>query len=283
LCLAPPTKENWKRHDIFKTHCSINGKKCNVIIDSGSWENIVSEEAVRKLNLSTTAHPHPYKLGWVNKGSEIMVNQRCVVDFAIGPNYSTSVRADVVPMDASHLILGRPWQYDNHAVYDGRKHLYSVQMGEKKIHLLPLSKEFTGPQRTVICVQSEEFESELEEEGMCLIVASINFTENESRPPPGLVEPVLSAYADVLGEPPSELPPLRDIQHQIDLIPGASLPNKSHYRMSLDLHEMLWKQVQKLLDKGYVRESISPCAVLALLVPKKDGTFRMCVDSRAIN
>ena len=159
LCLAPPTKENWKRHDIFKTHCSINGKKCNVIIDSGSWENIVSEEAVRKLNLSTTAHPHPYKLGWVNKDSEIMVNQRCVVDFSIGPNYSASVRADVVPMDASHLILGRPWQYDNHAVYDGRKHLYSIQVGEKKVNLLPLSKEFTGPQRTVVCVPSEEFES----------------------------------------------------------------------------------------------------------------------------
>jgi hypothetical protein len=36
LCIAPPTKENWKRHDIFKTLCSINGKKCNIIIESGS-------------------------------------------------------------------------------------------------------------------------------------------------------------------------------------------------------------------------------------------------------
>jgi hypothetical protein len=42
-------------------------------------------------------------------------------------------------------------------------------------------------------------------------------------------------------------------------------------------------QVQALLDKGYVRESLSPCAILVILVPKKDGTWRLCVDCRTIN
>ena len=101
---------------------------------------------------------------------------------------------------------------------------------------------------------------------------------------PPAVANILQEYADVFPkEMPPGLPPIRGIEHQIDLIPGASLPNRAAYRTNPEETKEIERQIQELLDKGYVRESLSPCAVPILLVPKKDGSSRMCTDCRAIN
>ena len=82
---------------------------------------------------------------------------------------------------------------------------------------------------------------------------------------------------------PHGLPSQRTMQHHLDIIPKAILPNKPAYRMNpKDIME-IQRQVEELMSKGLVRESLSPYTVPALLVPKKDGSMKMCVDSRAIN
>ena len=66
-------------------------------------------------------------------------------------------------------------------------------------------------------------------------------------------------------------------------MPSATIPNQPAYRSNLEETKEHQRQVEELLNKGHVRESISPCAVPVLLVPKKDRTWRMCVDCKAIN
>jgi hypothetical protein len=101
--------------------------------------------------------------------------------------------------------------------------------------------------------------------------------------PPAITN-ILQEYEDVFpAQIPPGLPPMRGIEHQIDLIPGATLPNSAAYRTNPEKTKEIQRQVQDLLDRGYVRESLSPCVVPMLLVPKKDGTWHMCVDCRAIN
>jgi hypothetical protein len=95
---------------------------------------------------------------------------------------------------------------------------------------------------------------------------------------------LLEEFADiVVDELPCPLPPIRSISHRIDLIPGASLPNKAAYRLMPQENEEVKRQVQDLMDKGLIQESLSPCVVPIVLSPKKDGGWRMCTDSRVIN
>ena len=101
---------------------------------------------------------------------------------------------------------------------------------------------------------------------------------------PSLVVSLLQEFEDVfLEEIPNELPPIRGIEHQIDFVPGAAIPNRPAYRSNPEETKELQRQVEDFMSKGYVIESMSPCAIPVLLVPKKDGTWRMCIDCRAIN
>jgi hypothetical protein len=83
---------------------------------------------------------------------------------------------------------------------------------------------------------------------------------------PAAVTNLLQEYEDVFPKDvPPGLPPVRGIEHQIDLIPGASLLNRAPYRTNPEETKEIQRQVQDLLDKGYVRESLSPCAVPVIL------------------
>ncbi|XP_024016241.1 uncharacterized protein LOC112089724 [Eutrema salsugineum] len=303
ICLAPiGYEEPWLRSNIFRSTCTIKGKLCNFVIDSGSCHNVISETAVKKLGLKREDHPAPYTLVWISEGTEVKITHRALVSFSIGAFYKDTIYCDIAPMDVSHLILGRPWQFDRDTSHSGKKNTYSFVFENRKIILLPSPEPTSLPlvthrvdvqphvttgnpsQSTLLCSRAQ-FETELRQSKflLALVPSSPSQKTGPIELPPAF-SALLHEFMDIFPEDlPLQLPPLRDIQHQIDLVPGATLPNRPHYRMSPQEHEELRRQVEGLIAKGHIRESLSPCAVPALLIPKKDGSWRMCVDSRAIN
>src|SRR4051812_22875683 len=191
-------------------------------------------------------------------------------------------------MDAGQILLGRPWLYDNDVTNHGRSNMCLFEHEGRKIKLLPcqpkpkINVKPVAPEKTkdLSLISAKDFQHEMEKGTPIMIVAAREVPRDSDELIPLEIDPIIIEFSDVFPEDlPDKLPPMRDIQHAIDLVPGASLPNLPHYRMNPAEHAELQRQVEELMKKGFVKESMSPCAVPALLTPKKDGTWRMCVDS----
>ncbi|XP_014498517.1 uncharacterized protein LOC106759714 [Vigna radiata var. radiata] len=107
-----------QRENIFHTRCLIASKVCSMIIAKGSCTNVASTRVVDKLKLPTIAHAKPYKLQWLSEEGEILVKKKVHISFSIS-KYQDEVLCDVVPMEATHILLGRPWQFDRNVQHDG--------------------------------------------------------------------------------------------------------------------------------------------------------------------
>lgn len=196
---------------------------------------------------------------------------------------------DIIPMDGCHLLLGKPWQYDRDAQHDGKKNVYVIKKGGVSYTLTRLKEDESavheGP--SVMVVKEKEFMKNLEEEecGYSIVGKPISkVVDNDNKEVPKEVQTLLDKYEGIVVKKlPNSLRPIQDVSHHIDLILGASLPNKETCNMPPQQNVDIKKQVQELLDKGLVRKSLSPCVVPTILEPKKDGDWRLCTDLRDIN
>jgi hypothetical protein len=183
------------------------------------------------------------------------------VNFEIGP-YKDSIDFDVVPMTVCHLLLGRPWLYDQHVQHNSQANTYHLEFKGKKINLLPMSprqivnesrsktevklkqpppqdnvtavsditKSERVPNLLVLATKEDmrEFSEDPTAMPLMLMYKGEVLVSNDMQPVSLSVSTILQDFNDVFpAELPAGLPPLRGIEHQIDLIPGASLPNRA--------------------------------------------------------
>ena len=215
------SEENWLRSNVFHTKCTYKDRVSLVIIDSASFENFFSLEMVQKLNLKMDPHPKPYKLSWLQEGSDIKVKHRCLISFTIGKHYQDEVWCDVVPMDVCHLLLRRPWKYDRKVIYDGLKNTYTFRKDGQKIVLAPLKLTIASTSKSEennSLLSKSELEIEIRASLDVMTLVAVEEIEGEKEIPEE-VEPILEEFVDVVPEDiPLGLSPMRDIQHKIYLV-----------------------------------------------------------------
>ncbi|GJQ97195.1 putative reverse transcriptase domain-containing protein [Tanacetum coccineum] len=166
---------------------------------------------------------------------------------------------DLMPIDLGSfdVIIGMDWLAKNHAVI----------VCDEKIVRIPYGNE-------ILIVQGDKSDKEKKS-----TLSIISYKSKEKR----LEDvPTVRDFPEVFPEDLPGLPPIRQVEFQIDLVPGAAPVARAPYRLAPSKMEELSTQLQELSDKGFIRPSSSPWGAPVLFVKKKDGSFRMCINYLAM-
>ncbi|GJY32203.1 putative reverse transcriptase domain-containing protein [Tanacetum coccineum] len=121
--------------------------------------------------------------------------------------------------------------------------------------------------------------------GCLVFLANVTTKDTEDKSEKKRLEdvPIVQDFPDVFPEDLSGLPLTRQVEFQIDLIPGAAPVARAPYRLAPSEMKELSEQLKELFDKGFIRPSSSPWGAPVLFVKKKDGSFRLCIDYQELN
>jgi hypothetical protein len=246
----------------------------------------VSERCTKRLELELSPTVEPIKVAFAQGSTQ-------ATQVAKGVKFKSGARSfeedfTVCSLGEVDFVLGNMFL-----------HFYGVEIRQRpkvdlvmasddgKPELLPFSRKPTLEGLGINLVKQIE---DFEEAEFLLILRTTDLPRNKvGEPKHGsryshLVSRVLEKYKDViLDELPKHLPPKRAVEHKIDLVPGAEPPSKVPYRLNQVELQELKRQLNELLERGYIRQSKSPFGAPVLFVSKKDGKFRMCIDYRALN
>ncbi|GJY10096.1 putative reverse transcriptase domain-containing protein [Tanacetum coccineum] len=123
------------------------------------------------------------------------------------------------------------------------------------------------------------------EKGFPIFLAHVTAKEVEDKSKKKRLEnvPIVQDFPEVFPEDLPGLPPTRQVEFQIDLVPGTAPVARAPYRLAPSEMKELSEQLKELSDKGFIRPSSSPWGAPVLFVKKKDGSFQMCIDYRELN
>ncbi|CAL1388171.1 unnamed protein product [Linum trigynum] len=252
----------------------IHDKPIYALIDPGSTHSFVSHKFSQRMH----ARPELLSSNIFVKtpvGDTIVVNHVYVGCPMIVSGVTLLADLMILPIDEFDVILGMDWLSRHRAVVNCHTKEVVFEVPEQG------SVVFSGIRQAVpSCLISTSKVLSLIKEGCVAFLAHVVEVKEEKDPKD--VE-VVNEFLDVFPSDLPGLPPDREVEFTIELLPGTAPISIPPYRMApVELKE-LKEQLQELLDKGFIRPSVSPWGAPVLFVKKKDGTLRLCIDYRRIN
>ncbi|KAM2040023.1 hypothetical protein ACFX1T_013414 [Malus domestica] len=222
-------------------------KTTRVLVDTGATHNFMTSEEATRLGLRVTKEPGSVKT--VNSAATPIVGVARNVHVDIG-TWKGTIDFTVVKMDDYGVVIGLEFMDKVRAFPIPFYNIFCILADGRQPCLVPLERQAKKCTQHLSAIQFAK--SWKKGEATFLATLMLNEGEEKHGPLPKQVEDVLVEFADVMPkELPKKLPPRREVDHAIELEPGAKPPSKSPYRMSPPELEELRKQLNELLDAGY--------------------------------
>eukprot|EP00253_Pinus_taeda_P012699 PITA_12699 len=263
------------------TMVEFEGKLLNlsvsVLIDPGATLSYISPKLVEQCKLQPEKFRNPW-LVQLATGTKRRVMAKVKSYPITVAGQPVVVDLNILPLGSYDVLIGMDWL---------EKHWALVNCKTKMIRYKDdagIEQEMQGIKRPVQIRPITASQLAKCIQNRCQVYAiQVGYAETKNKGNPLEHLPIIKEFTDVFPEEVPRLPPKRDIDFTIELIPGAAPVLRAPYRMSVPELTELKMQLQELLEKNYIRPSVSPWGAPVLFVRKKDGTLRMCIDYWQLN
>ncbi|KAI3758179.1 hypothetical protein L6452_05732 [Arctium lappa] len=261
--------------DVVSGTFLINSVPAHILFDIGANFSFVYELFCEKISMSTTSLEDALVVE-IADGSQVLIHdvlKQCTLSIE-----GRELSIDLLPMliGGFDVVVGMDWLKNNHAEI----------VCSKKLIQLP------NPSGEIVVIYGEKRKGEvaiitMAKARKCLVKGCSSFLpyvidaklEKSKMEDVKIVREFPDAFTDDL----PGLPPDRQVEFRIDLVPGPAPIAKAPYCLAPSEMQEMMAQLQELSKKGFIRPSSSPWEAPVLFVKKKDGTMRMCIDYRELN
>ncbi|GJZ47106.1 reverse transcriptase domain-containing protein [Tanacetum coccineum] len=260
----------------------LNNRYASILFDTGADRSFVSTAFSSRIVITPTALDHDYNVELAD-GRIVGLNtiiRGCTLNLL---NHPFNIDLMPVELGSFDVIIGMDWLAKYHAVIVCAEKIVRIPFGDEI--LIVRGDRSSNKHRTrlniISCAKAQEYLTK----GCHVFLANITITKDEDKSKEKRLEdvPVVQEFPEVFPEDLPGIPPTRQVEFRIDLVPGATLVARAPYRLAPSEMKELAEQLQELTDKGFIRPSSSPWGAPVLFVKKKDGSFRMCIDYRELN